>query len=110
MRRGGVQYASTAVRRAPMHDPQVAARIIAQISGFYPQPFDATTLVEERCGRYVRGAHQGQLRGWAQVEVVTEGGWKKHSPGERNGRVVRPGQVLSVVISDFNGKPYLEVQ
>jgi hypothetical protein len=67
-------------------------------------------LVETQCGRFVRGAKKGLLRGWASIEVVTEGGWKKSGPGERNGRVVRPGQILSINIGDdFSGKTYLEV-
>ena len=72
--------------------------------------FDAVALIEERCGRFVRGPKKGQLRGWAAIEVVTEGGWKKSGPGERNGHVVRPGQILSISIGDdFSGKTYLEV-
>lgn len=72
-------------------------------------PFNAAALVEEKCGRFVRGQHAGKLRGWAHIEVVTEGGWKKYGPGERNGRVVRPGQVLGIKIVAFGGKTYLEV-
>lgn len=41
---------------------------------------------------------------------MTEGGWKKHGPGEGNGRVVRPGQILTITISAFDGRRYLEVQ
>ena len=71
---------------------------------------EAAKLVEEKCGRYTRGQHVGKLRGWASIEVVTEGGWKKYGPGERNGRVVRPGTVLSIRIGDdFTHKTYLEV-
>ncbi len=92
-----------------MSDDACAARVIAHIATLYPQPFDAAALVEERCGRYRRGKHTGKLRGWASLEVVTVGGWKKDAPGYGHGRVVRPGQLLSVRISDFNGKSYLEV-
>lgn len=112
------QYASVTVKRCPMSDPQCATTVIAQIASLYPQavdaggnptPFDAATLVEERCGRYVRGAHKGQLRGWAELEVVAEGGWKKGGPGQGNGRVLFPGALLSVRIADFAGKAYLSV-
>ena len=72
-------------------------------------PFDAAVLIEEKCGRFTRGAHAGKLRGWAEIEVAVEGGWKKYGPGERNGRVVRPGTVLSIRIIDYNRRPYLEV-
>ena len=76
-----------------------------------PIPFDAMALIEEKCGRYTKGKHKGELRGWASIEVVTEGGWKRHGPGERNGRVVRPGSVLSINIGDdFSGKTYLVVE
>jgi hypothetical protein len=73
-------------------------------------PFDAAALVEKACGRFVRGAHAGQLRGWATLEVVTEGGWQRTAEAFRGGRVVRPGQILGITISDFTGKPYLEVR
>lgn len=107
--RHGVQYSSTTLKRCPMSVDECAARVIALISEKYPQPFDATAMVEEHCGRFKRGAHAGKLRGWAEIEVVTEGGWKRNGPGERNGGVVRPGTVLGIRIVDFNGHPYLEV-
>ena len=110
MRRNGVQYASTTVKRCPMFDDVCAAKVIEHISAKYPQPFDATALVEESCGRYLRGKHAGKLRGWANIVVVTEGGWQRHGSGERNGRVVYPGAILSISIGDdFTGKTYLEV-
>jgi hypothetical protein len=73
------------------------------------RPFDAMALLEERCGRYTRGAHKGQLRGWAHIEVVVEGGWQRMGPGEGNGRVAYPGTILGIAIVDFNGRAYLEV-
>lgn len=72
-------------------------------------PFDAAALVESKCGRFTRGAHAGQLRGWASIEVTTAGGWKKSGPGERNGRVIYPGTILAIRIEGFVGKTYLEV-
>ncbi len=69
----------------------------------------AAALVEEKCGRYTRGQHAGKLRGWAEIEVVVEGGWRKYGPGERNGRVVRPGTILKIEIRPFAGAPYLTV-
>jgi hypothetical protein len=83
-----------------------------QALGPRPEPvaFDAMALIEERCGRFVRGAHVGKLRGWANIEVCTEGGWQKLGPGQGNGRVLRPGQIVGLSITDFNGKAYLEVR
>ena len=107
--RNGVQYASTIVKVCPMYDDTCAAWVIEQIASLYAPSFDAKALVEERCGRFVRGAHVGKLRGWAEIEVVTEGGWRRYGPGERNGRVVYPRAVLGIRIVDFNGKPYLEL-
>lgn len=97
---------------AEIAEKQVVARVYrkkaAEMPAFDPQAA-ATKLVEERCGRYQRGAHAGQLRGWAEIDVCTEGGWKKNGPGERNGRVVYPGTVVHIRINDFNGNAYLEV-
>jgi hypothetical protein len=93
-----------AMYNAPLvHADSCASRV--------PIPFDARGLVEEKCGRYTRGAHKGQLRGWASISVVTVGGWMKYGPGERNGRVVYPGSVVAISIGDdFSGKTYLEVR
>jgi hypothetical protein len=111
--RNGVQYASTTVKRCPMADEACALRVAEQIAARMVQPFtaaDALRLIEERCGRFVRGRNKGRLRGWASIEIVTEGGWKKHGPGERNGRVVYPGTILGISIGDdFSGRTYLEV-
>jgi hypothetical protein len=114
LRYGGVQYATITVKRCPMADPACAAKVAEHIATFYCQPFtaeQALALIEERCGRFVRGPKKGLLRGWAAIEVVTEGGWRRHGPGEGNGRVVRPGQILGITIGDdFSGKTYLEVR
>lgn len=110
MMRGGVQRASTTFKRCPMSDPACAAKVAEHVAQFYAPPFDAVAFIERQCGRYTRGKSVGQLRGWAEIEVVTEGGWKKTAPGEGNGFVARPGQVLSIRISDFSGKLYLEVR
>lgn len=108
--RGGVQRASTQIKRVPMFDEAVAAKVAEHVAFFYGPGFDAVGLIEKQCGRYTRGAHKGALRGWAEIEVVVVGGWKKTAPGEGNGFVAYPGRVLSVRISDFNGKPYLEAK
>lgn len=109
--RHGVQYASVVIKRCPMHDDTCAARVAEQIAARMVQPFtpaDALKLIEEKCGRFTRGAHKGRLRGWASIEVVTEGGWKRHGPGERHGGVVYPGTVLGISIGDdFTGTTYL---
>ena len=105
-----VQYAKTTVHECYLSDPACAAKVAEQIAKFYPQPFDAMAMLEKECGRYVKGAHKGQLRGYAAIHVVSEGGWQRLGPGEGNGRVRRPGTVLKVVVIDrFTGKVYLEV-
>lgn len=103
-------YARVETRRVPMFDDAAAAKVAEHISAKYPQPFDAMALIEEKCGRFVRGKHTGKLRGWATIEVVTVGGWKKDGPGYRHGHVVLPGIVLRVTIADdYAGKTYLDV-
>jgi hypothetical protein len=112
-------YAQTTTKRVPMFDPAVAAKVAEHVSGFYcqalaadgtPIPFDGMALIEEKCGRYTRGAHKGQLRGWAEITIVERGGWKKDAPGYLNGHVERPGQIRSIRITDFTGRCYLEVR
>ena len=100
-------------KRCPMYDDACAARVAAQISALYPTaesgPFDAMALIEERCGRFTRGAHVGKVRGWAEIRVAESGGWLARGPGYMNGRVVRPGTVVGVAITAFDGRTYLEV-
>lgn len=72
-------------------------------------PIDAMEMIEKACGRYTRGKHAGQLRGWASITIVTVGGWMKYGPGERNGRVFYPGTIKGIEITDYNGKPYISV-
>ena len=107
----GTQYASVTAKRCPMFDPACAVRVAKYVAERQVQPFteaDALALIETACGRYVRGTRKGQLRGWASIQVVTEGGWLRYGPGERNGRVVYPGTVLQVSVDDdFTGKTYL---
>jgi len=67
---------------------------------------DPAKFIEEKCGRYARGKHAGQLRGWATWTYVLHGGWTIDGPGAGNGHVVRPGQFISLVVADFNGNPY----
>lgn len=101
-------YARTESKQCPMHDDVCAATVIQHISNTYPQPFDATELVETACGRYTRGKHVGKLRGWATINVVTVGGWRREGPGYRNGRVMYPGTIASISITDYNGNPYFQ--
>lgn len=105
-----VQRARIEVKRCPMSDDKCAATVIEHIALFYsPGSVDVVALVEETCGRYTRGKHVGKLRGWANLTVCTVGGWKTFGPGERNGGVIRPGTILAISITDFDGKPYIEV-
>lgn len=91
-----VQYARTQIKTAPMYDENVAAKVAEQFQG-------GMALVEEKCGRFVRGKHVGSLRGWAHFEIVVEGGWSRE-----RGCVLLPGQLIRLDVSDFNGKRYLE--
>ena len=103
------QYARLTTKRCPMHDPSCAAKVTEAIIRFFSAEFNAVALIEERCGRFTRGAHKGQLRGWAEIDIVTEGGWRRNGPGEGNGRVLYPGTVYAVRILPFQGPAYLEV-
>lgn len=109
----GVQYADTKTSKCPMFDEACARRVAGLISERYQttaaDPFDGMALIEEKCGRFVRGAHKGQLRGWAEIEICTEGGWRRLGPGQGNGRVLRPGQLVGVRITAFDGTCYLAV-
>ncbi len=111
---GGVQRASIQTRTVPMFDDVAARTVAGHLAKMMVQPFtveQALALIEEKCGRYVRGKHEGQLRGWASISLCTEGGWKRHGPGERNGRVVYPGQIVGISIGDdFSGKTYLQME
>jgi hypothetical protein len=97
-----VAYLTAPYAVEPLHTAECASRT--------PIPVDGLAIIEKACGRFVRGAHKGQLRGWATIEVVTEGGWLRHGPGERNGNVVYPGTILGINIGDdFTGKTYLSI-
>lgn len=109
MLKHGVQYATVVTKRCPMSDPACAARVIERLTELYPPGLDVAAMVEQACGRFVRGQHKGQLRGWAELDIVTEGGWKRRGPSEGNGYVVYPGRCLAVRIVPFAGPPYLEV-
>jgi hypothetical protein len=106
---GNVQRAKTEVKRCPMSEDICADRVIAQIQGFYTTgegAVNARKVVEEACGRYVKGKNAGKLRGWANIWICVEGGWKTEGPGERNGFVMYPGKVYGISITDFNGNVY----
>jgi len=112
----GVQYAKITHKRCPMSDETCAAKVIEHISKFYTRnaagelTINIAEIVENSCGRYVKGKNKGKLRGWATISVCTEGGWKKEGPGEGNGGVIYPGTVLGISIGDdFSGKVYFSV-
>jgi len=108
-------YAQTGTKRGPMHDAAIVAQVTRMLStiaqGAVPThlatPVDVAALIEAKCGRYTRGAHKGAPRGWATWTFVVKGGWLKDGPGHLNGHVVRPGQVIDVVVTDFGGKTLL---
>jgi len=103
-------------KRGPLYDTRVLATVVGIIenastrTGTGELNLDVPALIEQRCGRYVRGKHQGEIRGWATWQFVLRGGWVKDGHGYLNGHVVRPGQIVSLVVSDFSGKIYLEVK
>ena len=99
----GVQRAQWTVKRCPMSDDVCAAKVKEHFARF---GIDGDA-VEQACGRFKSGKTPGKLRGWANIAVVTEGGWKKSGPGYMNGGVVRPGAILGVSVTDFYGKAYI---
>ncbi len=108
--KNGVQYASFETKRCPMSDDICAAKVIEHIASLSVQPFtvaDAFDLVESKCGRFTRGKTPGALRGWASITICTVGGWMRR--GYDAGHVVYPGTLVSVRISDYNDKIYLEI-
>jgi hypothetical protein len=102
----GIQRAIVTTKRCPMSDDVCAAKVIEHLSNLGVP--NAAQVVEEKCGRFKSGKTPGKLRGWASIAVCTEGGWKRNGPGEGNGRVVYPGTILGVAITDFYGKAYVE--
>jgi hypothetical protein len=102
-----IQYARVEVKSCPMSEDKCAAVVMRHIESFYsPNTPNLNQVVEEACGRYTRGKHTGKLRGWAKIEVCTVGGWQRLGMGQHHGRVLRPGQIVSISIEDFNGKAY----
>jgi len=105
--------AETTVKRCPMHDPVCAGKVAEHMAALTPQPYtvdDAAADLERTCGRFTRGAHAGGLRGWASILVCTRGGWvrtgQSYGPGESQGYVARPGQVLGVAVTAYDGQVY----
>jgi len=102
-------------KRGPMHDPRVLDIVIKIFensctrTGTGQLTVDIPALIEQKCGRYSKGKHKGQLRGWATWTYVERGGWVRNGPGYGNGHVVRPGHNIAVTVSDYTGNHYLEV-
>jgi hypothetical protein len=95
-----------------MWDPKVAAKAAEYVEYFSTRnsmgeiTFDPIALIEEKCGRYTRGKHKGELRGYLEVLYVSIGGWRK-TGSYMQGYAVRPGKVLGVKISGWKGEVYL---
>lgn len=107
-----VQKARIEEKACPMFDAACALRVAEHVASFMTQPFSveqAKQLIEEKCGRYVKGKHKGELRGYAYLRVCTVGGWKFNGPGQGNGFVAYPGKLYGLTIADFDGHPYLAV-
>lgn len=106
----GAPRAQLGFKRGPMYDPRIYAEVVAMVensctrTGSGQLTVDIPSLIEKRCGRFSRGKHAGELRGWASWQIVTGGGWLKDGPGYMNGHVVRPGQAFGLQITDFSGK------
>lgn len=109
----GVQFAKFIEKRCPMSDPVCYEKVLSLFAGFTPQGTtpewkeNMIKLIEEKCGRYVKGKNKGQIRGWAHIRICSEGGWEVLGPGAGNGRVVYPGTIMDVMIRDFNGNVYI---
>lgn len=104
-----VQRARVEIKRCPMFDDGCAEAVIKHVERLAGSGFDARQAVEIHCGRYTRGRNIGKLRGWANIVVCVEGGWRKSGPGYMNGRVVYPGTVLGLSVTDYLGKEYFSV-
>lgn len=103
--RGGTQRAAFRATSAPMYDNAVAAKVAeyAMLVGVA----EPVAYIEERCGRYTRGAHAGYLKGWATFEVCREGGWSRRFSAF--GGVVRPGTLAGITVTDFHGRELLRL-
>ena len=108
-------YAQTQISSGPMWDPQVFARAVEHITAMSTRngeggmTYDPAAMLEGNCGRYSRGKHKGEIRGWMHIKYVSRGGWLKAGPGYMNGGVVRPDTILGLTVTDFNGKIYYEI-
>ena len=94
------------VKRCPMFDPACAAKVVEHVTAKFVaagvEPPDVAAQLEAACGRYSRGAHKGQLRGWAAIETCVSGGWRANDNG--SGGVVYPGTIGQIVVEAFDGK------
>lgn len=60
--------------------------------------FDLTPeQVEAQCGRFARGQHKGNLRGWIVYRKCVEGGWSYGVHG-----VIRPAMIFAAFCSTFD--------
>jgi hypothetical protein len=106
-------YARRSISNAMMYNAGVLEKAAEHITNMSTRnsegklSFDPITLIEERCGRYTRGKHKGELRGTLHVLYAERGGWIKKGPGYMNGRVTLPGQVHGIKITTWAGNTLL---
>lgn len=92
---------------APLFDHNVLGKTVQHISDLCGvDSEEAMAMLEKHCGRYVRGKHKGELRGYVAVSYCREGGWLRTGS---EGRVVYPGTILGLEVCGFNGEEMLKL-
>lgn len=82
-----VQRCKLRTRMIPCYTPEGLA-ISAEWFGY------SEGEIAKRAGRFTRGAHKGQVRGWLFLHICSEGGWKRDGSGEGGG-VILPGTIYA---------------
>lgn len=108
------QYAKfRSTNPAPMFDSNVVEKTLEHIKTLCNMDREeAMNMLEKQCGRYTRGKHKGELRGYVAVTYCVEGGWLRtgasgtHGP---EGRVVYPNTLTNLEICGFGGEELLKI-
>lgn len=101
-----VNYAEYEARRAYL-STDFGAELAQKKFGLTPEQ------LEERCGRYVRGARKGKLKGSITWHKVCRGGWVKtgaydHDEGKAHGFVAKNGVCFAFCIESGDGETIAE--
>jgi len=56
-------------------------------------------------GRYVRGKNKGKLKGAVRIEKAIRGGWVRDSSQLDRGYVVRPNEIVKIVLLELKYSP-----